>query len=73
MKHLELIALLCGGIGTIIVVFVSPTPSRVVTYQDEEEINRNMRKDIRFRKFYWMGSALLIAGVLLQLAVLLWK
>ncbi len=72
MKHLELIAFLCGGIGTIIVVFVSPAPSRVMTYDDIPKINSNTQKDRRFRKFYWLGSALLIAGVLLQLAMLLW-
>ena len=35
MPTLELIAFLLSGIGTVIVVFVSPAPSRVMTYQDE--------------------------------------
>lgn len=73
MTPLELVAFLCGGIGTIIVVFVSPAPSRVMSYQDEEEINRNMAKDRRFRKLYWLGSALLIAGLFVQFALLISK
>lgn len=32
-----------------------------------------MHKDIRYRKFYRLGSALLVAGVLLQFVLLINK
>lgn len=73
MKHLELIALMLSGLGTIIVILVTPAPSRGVYYKDEEEIVADARKDRCFRKFYWLGSGMLIVGVMIQFVVLINK